>query len=276
MPHTNLTKSIDEMIDDLFAEKVVKSEMPSNLDVASQAKTTADAVVNSAPKGQSDDSRGAGRPKQISDVPDTDEDGKRAGSYDGDITEQKKPEDQPEASQVKMGGQDKGSQKTEKPEGAPFSKSVDQAEWEEFQTFKEEKRQRKEEKKLKKAQEEQADLIKSVVKKATASFAKENEDLKKSLAETQELVKAMAERPQRRKSVEGIQALEKSQSEEPKGPQSFSKSEMLDVAEELVAKSLANKDMAFRDDHLIELENTGFIFDQRARKMLEDACSKKK
>lgn len=247
-----LTKSIDAMVDELFAEQVEKS-----IDIAKDAKTTADAAVNQAPKAQDDAARGAGRPKQISDVPDKDEDGKRAGEYDASITEKAKEQDQAEASQVKPG---------------PMMKSISEQEYAEFQAFRKAQEDKQKEETLKKAREEQKDLIKSAVREATSTILKENEELRKSLTETQELVKSMAERPQRRKSIDNIQALEKSQRDEEKTETTFSKSEMLDVAEELVMK----KSQDFKDDHLIELENTGYIFDVRARTALENALKNKK
>lgn len=265
MSKENLNKSIDAMIDELFAEKIDKS-----LDVASMASTTADAVVKQAPKAQNDDSRGAGRPKQISDVPETDEDGKRAGEYDASISQDQKASDQPEASQVKMAGQDKGAQTADK---GPMMKSISADEYAQFEAFKKAQTAKAEDEKLKKAQEENKNLLKAVVKEATAQITKENEQLRKSLEETQSLVKAMAERPQRRKSIDGIQSLEKSQRDEDKQEQTtFSKSEMLDAAEELVMK----KSTSFRDEHLIELENTGYIFDPSARSALENFVKNKK
>ena len=87
-----MNKSIDAMIDELFTEAPVEK----SIDISKDAKTTADAAVNQAPKGQDDDKRGAGRPKQISDVPKTDTDGKRDGKYDDDITENDGKEMSPE------------------------------------------------------------------------------------------------------------------------------------------------------------------------------------
>lgn len=271
----DLTKSIDSMIDDLFTDKVQKSEQPANLNPG-KPSTKADEVANAAPKSQDDASRGAGRPAQISDVPNVDEDGKRAGKYDDDIAKKQAEEENEEGKKqadAKRSDQTMGRQEADK---GPMVKSVSAEEYAEFQAFKKAQSEKAQEEVLKKNRDEQKDLIKSAVKEATASIIKENADLKKSLAETSELVKAMAERPQRRKSIEGLQALEKSQSEAPKGPENFSKSEMLDVAEELVAKSAANKDMIFRDDHLIELENTGFIFDPKARAHFENALKNRK
>jgi hypothetical protein len=276
----DLTKSIDSMIDDLFAEKVQKSEDASNLNPG-KSSTRADQETNAAPKSQDDVSRGAGRPNQISDVPNTDEDGKRAGKYDEDIAKKQAEEENEEGKKqadAKRSDQTMGRQVSEKPAGAPMAKSISAEEYAEFQAFKKAQAEKSREEVLRKAKEDQRDLIKSAVKEATSALAKENSDLKKSISETNELVKAMAERPQRRKSIEGLQALEKSQGDTPaaQGPQPFSKSEMLDVAEELVMKSHANKDMLFRDEHLIELENTGFIFEKRAREHFENALKGRK
>jgi hypothetical protein len=265
MSKENLNKSIDAMIDELFAEKPVEK----SLDVASLASTKADQVADKAPKAQKDEARGAGRPKQISDVPQNDMDGKREGDYDDSIAAKQKEDEPDETDQVKTSDQTKGKQDKSQ---APMMKSISAEEYAQFEAFKKAQAEKAQEEVLKKTQESQKDLIKAVIKEATASISKENEELKKSLSETQELVKAMAERPQRRKSIDGLQALEKSQSDEDQGPQAFSKSEMLDAAEELVMK----KSTDFRDDHLIELENTGFIFDNRARTVLENHLKKRK
>ena len=64
-----LNKSIDSLIDDLFTDTVEKGDA---LNIAGDAKTTADAAIAAAPKMQDDAARGAGRPAQISDVPNTD------------------------------------------------------------------------------------------------------------------------------------------------------------------------------------------------------------
>jgi hypothetical protein len=58
----DLNKSIDTLIEDLFAEPVQKGE---NFEVANAAKTTADAAIAAAPAFQDDASRGAGRPNKF-------------------------------------------------------------------------------------------------------------------------------------------------------------------------------------------------------------------
>lgn len=275
----DLTKSIDTMIDELFA----KSEGAENLNPGKMSNT-ADEAVSQAPKGQMDEARNAGRPAQISEVPQVDTDGKRAGKYDDDITK-KGPDSGDENEEGKKQADAKRSDQTmgkqiKDGEGvrAAMGKSISDEEFAEYQSLKKAKAQKEQEETLRKAREQQSDLIKSAVREATSAIAKENEELRKSLKETNELVKAMAERPQRRKSIDGIQALEKSQGAEgaARGPETLSKSEMLDIAEELVMKSKADKDMLFKDEHLIELENTGFIFDPRARAAFENAVKNRK
>lgn len=279
----DLTKSIDSLIDDLFAETVKKSEGAENLNPG-HSSTKADEVANAAPKAQKDEARGAGRPAQISEVPQVDTDGKRAGKYDDDIAK-----DTPEAGEENEEGKKQADAKRSDQtmgkqikdgEGVSVSlgKSISPEEYAEYQAFKKAKAEAKADESLRKAQERNADLIKSAVREATASIVKENAELRKSVQETRDLMKAIADRPQRRKSIDGIQTLEKSQGDAPaaQGPQSLTKSEMLDVAEELVMKSTANKDMIFRDEHLIELENTGFIFDKRAREHFENAVKNRK
>ncbi len=270
-----LTKSIDSLIEDLFAEPVTKAG--ENFEVANASKTTADAAIASAPKAQNDDSRGAGRPKQISDVPENDEDGKRDGQYDGSIAAGQGEEENEEAkkqaksidqttSAGRMGG-DKPKMKDPR-----LTKSVTDEEYAEFQAFKKSKEdEAKKADELKKSEEikksedlkkaELQNLIKSQVEAAIQPVKKENEELKKSLGESQALIKAMAGQPQRSKSVTGIEALEKSQPEST-GPQEFTKSEKLDAAERLVMKK------AIPMEAVVELSSTGTVYNPEWRKMI--------
>ena len=270
----SLEKSIDSMIDELFSED---TEINKSHDISHDSKTTADAVVSKAPKAQDDASRGAGRPKQISDVPKVDMDGKRDGEYDEDIASDKDKEKQPE--EAKKQADDKRSDQTMKDsKGSDMpmvKKSVSDEDWAEFEEFKKAKAEKAQEEKLEKAKKEQEDLIKSIVEDATKDLRAENEELKKSLNEQVALTKAMAERPERRKSINNIAALEKSarpETQEAPKQEYFSKSEMLDVAEDLALnKSISG----FKVDHVTELENTGFIYEDAARKILEDEVRKR-
>ncbi len=249
MTTENLTKSIDSMIDDLFAEEIVEVVEKSMIKDLKPQKETAD-EGEKPPKGQDDDSRGAGRPKQISDVPNKDTDGKRAKEYDKDITEKKTEKDgkNPEQSQVQP--------------PKDMKKSVSDEEWTEFQEFKKSQVEAAKAEELKKAVEAQTDLIKSAVIEATAGIKDELIKANGKIDEQEELIKAMANKPQRSKAVTNVQAMEKSARVEAQ-PEALSKSEILDVAEDLAMnKKLTN-------EHVIELENTGHIYDAEARGVLE-------
>lgn len=271
-----LNKSIDALIDEIFVDETVEK----SIDIAGDSKTKADEVANKAPKGQKDEARGAGRPQQISDVPQTDEDGKRAKDYDKDIKERDNvEEDSPEADQVKEMNQikAKGGDDASKPKTAPFKKSngeeISEEEYNEFLAFKKSQEDAKAEE-LKKAEEnKQNDLIKSIVEKTVekvkAGYEQKIEGLQKSLNEQTEMVKAMAEAPVRAKTITNIEALEKGQGEGTPQPETFSKSEMLDAAEELC------KSGQLEVDHVVELDNNGYIYDQRARQVLESYLAKK-
>lgn len=246
---SDLNKSIDSLIDELFAEPVEKSNMIKD---QKPQKETADEAVNAAPKSEKDEKRDAGRPKQISEVPQTDTDGNRAGEYDGKIaaehTDAKKKED----SQVEVPQQMKKSENT-----------LTDEEVAEYRALKKAKKQERKAEDLRKAQTMQVDLIKSAVIEATSGLRKENEDLRKSMEEQGNLIKSMANKPQKSKAVTNVQAVEKFQKSSSGSGNTFSKSELLDVAEDLV------KSKQLTVEHVIELENNGFIYDNEARRVLE-------
>ena len=123
----DLNKSIDSLIDAFFvdAEDVQKSDYSQ---ISDDSCTTADKAIASAPMGQDDATRGGGRPAQISDVPKTDEDGKRAKNYDSDISENEdKEEGTDEDDQVcavdQVSSKGRISSKPNAPKVAPFVKS---------------------------------------------------------------------------------------------------------------------------------------------------------
>lgn len=256
-----LKKSIDAMIDELFTEE---ENVEKSIDIAKDAKTTADAAVNAAPKGQDDEKRGAGRPKQISDVPKVDEDGKRAGNYDADIKERDGKEDENEEAKK----QAKEKNQVKKSEEPVVEEILTKSEKEELEAFRAEKQAKETELKKAEVKKEQEDLIKSVIDQTASRYEAKIENLQKSLNEQVKLVKAVANAPQRAKSVTNINALEKSSNNEKAAANSFTKSEMLDVADKLF------KSGKLRDTHVIELENNGFIYDENARKTLEDELKK--
>lgn len=269
-----LTKSIDTLIEDLFAEPVTKAS--ENFEVASASKTTADAAIASAPKMQDDASRGAGRPKQISDVPANDQDGKRDGQYDASIASAQSEEENEEAKkQAKSIDQTSSAgHMGEKPKmkDPRLSKSLTDEEYAEFEAFKKAKADEtkkaddlKKSEELKKADDlkkaEFQSLIKAEIEAAIQPVKKENEELKKSLGESQALIKAMAGQPQRSKSVTGIDALEKST---PEGTetQEFTKADKLDAAERLVMKK------ALPMEAVVELSSTGTVYNPQWREMI--------
>lgn len=247
----DLNKSIDSLIDQLFTESETVEKADMIKDDKPQSET-ADEAKAKIPTAQDDDKRGAGRPKQISDVPKVDTDGKRAKDYDDDITESKKDSDGKTSEQDQV-----------KPSSEMVKKSLSVEEFEEYQELKKAQLKIIEAEALKKARDEQVDLIKSAVSQAVSKITEENAELRKSLSEQSELIKAMANKPQRAKAVTNMAALEKSSSA-PKG-NSLSKSDLLDVAEELVKSSRGT----FTVEHAIELENNGFIYDAEARSLLE-------
>lgn len=285
----DLTKSIDSLLDEVFAEPETTEK---SIDIAKDAKTTADAVMSQVPASQDDASRGAGRPKQISDVPKNDQDGKRDGQYDASIAQAHGDEENEEAKkQAKAVDQCSSAghmaQSPKAPRSAPFKKSdgseITEEDFRKFEAF--EKAQKEEAEKakaeeLRKSEElakaerkrETESLIKSAVEAATSKISKENEELKKSLNETQALVKAMASQPMPAKSVtsiQGLQSLEKSERPEDKGPETFSKSEILDAAMDLAMKGQISSEA------VSEIEMTGRVHDASARQKIELHLQKK-
>ena len=272
----DLNKSIDSLINSFFDESVEKAG--ENFEVANAAKTTADAAIAAAPKAQDDAARGAGRPKQISDVPDSDTDGKRDGQYDASIAaaigeienEEAKKQAKP-VDQLSAAGHLGNKPAMKDPR---LSKSITDEEYAEFQAFKKaqaETKEKERQEELKKSEDlkkaETQALIKSAIDSALTPFRKENEELKKSLNESQTLIKAMASQPMRAKSVTGIDVVEKS-SRESGESQEFTKADKLDAAERLVMKK------AIPMDAVIELENTGSVYRQDWRKLIEQELEK--
>jgi len=265
----DLIKSIDGLIDDLFSEDEATVEKSMIKDHKPQDETADEAKAKTPGYGQDDDKRGAGRPKQISDVPKTDTDGKRAKDYDDAIAEKnengKKKEDDQVTPPKDMKKSDSEEEKVIlKSDELDRTTTLTKSEWEEFRTWKAEKQELAKSEEMKKAEAAQADLIKSAVLEATKGLKEENDALKKSLEEQGELIKAVANKPQRKKSVTNIEALEKSGSKNSNQPSAAEqKAVALDVAEELVKSGKLSL------EHAVELENTGFIYDAEPRRVLE-------
>ena len=265
MSQESLNKSIDDLIDQVFAEDIEKS-----IEIAKDAQTKADSAVSKAPKGQKDEARGAGRPAQFSDVPQNDQDGARAKEYDSSISEKGKEKDVEEASQVKEMNQikAKGGQDATAPKVTPFKKSLSDEDMAELEAFRKSKKDNEVEELRKAEAQKTEDLIKSVVErtaeKVNAQNREEIEGLKKSLNEQLTLTKAIANTPVTAKSITGIEQLEKSAPDaENAQPEAFSKSEAKDLAVEAFQKGIIT------EDHAIEMDNNGFIYDESARKDFE-------
>lgn len=259
-----LNKSIDELIDSILCsdEEATDNVEKGQSDEGLKPQTKAD-DVKPGEKVEDDEKRNAGRPKQISDVPDNDEDGERDGEYDADITTESSDGKNPEQKQV------------EPP--AAMKKSLTDAEYAEYQSLKKAKEAASKADDLAKAQKAQVDLIKSAVSEALKDVRAENEALKKSLEEQGELIKSIANRPQKPKAVTSVQALEKSFAGEGQTQvqqkQTLSKSEILDVATEMVEKGICKGE--FTLEHVSELELTGGIYDTHAKAALEKEVMKR-
>jgi hypothetical protein len=251
----SVTDAIDSLIDELFEDEAVAKSM---IKEDKPEKETADEALAAVPKAEKDEKRKAGRPEQISEVPQIDTDGDRSGKYDEKIA------------QKHTDGSKKEDEQVEVP--ALMKKSLSLDEYEDYMALKKARKIAEHAEILEKARKEQTDLIKSAISEATLGMRKENQELRKSLQEQSELIKSMANKPQRSKSITSMQALEKFEKSQTSSSASMSKAELLDIAEELV-KSKRNE--GFTMEHAIELENTGYIFDPAARAMLEREVSRR-
>jgi len=253
-----LNKSIDSLIDELFVDEDPEAQAVSGDDIEKAdmikdqkpQEETADEAMKKVPGYQKDEYRNAGRPKQISDVPQKDKDGRRGSEYDDSITEEKSNKD----------GKNPEQSQTQPPKF--MRKAFTEEEYDEYQDLKRAKQDSEDSERLEKAKKEQSDLIKSAVTEAVEGFKSQNNDLQKKIENQGELIKSMANKPQRARAISNISALEKSSS--PDGqPQAMDKKDLLDIGEELY------KSGKLTVDHVIELENTGYIFEDEARRVFE-------
>jgi hypothetical protein len=288
-----LKKSMDQLIEEFFAEEEAtaseevkksepkaeekKEEGTATLEKASdaisqiigepkQAKeesdpnktpaTLADSSDNNIKEKSEDDEKNGkkrGRPNDLSQMSMRDmSTGESKGSYDASIAEAAVSPAKAEDSQVSP------PEHMKKAETVEISK-------EEYEALKKSAEENKKAEELKKAEVVKADterLVKSAVESATAEIRKEKDEIAKKLEETTILVKSFLKQPKPRKSISSVAALEKGGYE---GEQAkvFSKSEMLDAAEELVK----SKELTMED--VIELENTGTIHDKSKRAAVE-------
>lgn len=278
-----LDQKIEQLTDELLKGYSSKKH-PKNINISGDASTTADQAVSQVKKAANDDSRGAGRPKQISDVPDKDQDGKREGKYDATITENEDKEDEPDETkqspsldQVNEKGHKKVNAKA--PDMRPFKKA-DEKELDElkksfalFQKFQE--FETKAEEKITIPLAEYEELIKAKTKEKEETLSKgeigttQNEELVKSLSaltakfdEQSVLLNKIAKTPTAAKSITNINALEKSIGEEAQET-TFTKSEVADALDELVK---ANK---LPDTAALEYDFMGSLHNPKYRAIVE-------
>jgi len=211
------------------------------------SKETADEVK--AKKSPEDPESKTRRPLGISDVPDSDQDGNRAKGYEHiQYAQGETPNTGPKGTYAK-------------------SYTISQEDFDMLQEAKEAKKQQA----ISKANSDQELLIKSAVGEAVSGLKEENQDLKKTLEETLTVVKSLSKRPQIRKSISNIQAVEREfGSKDPNDaqPEHFTKSEMLDAAVDLC------KAGKIKDVDVTELEMTGRIYDPEVRRALEKELKK--
>lgn len=260
----DLKKSVDALLDELFAEETVEKsdaihqiigEPKQSKFEEQKAETLAD-QVKPKESSEEDEKNGKkrGRPDDLSQMSMRSPDGESKGSYDASITSPSK----------------------EPAHETTVAKSETSKEIEELKTQIEELKKaidakakaEKDEEDLQKANQEKADLIKSAVEQATSGLKKENDELKKSMKETADLIKAMSKRPKPRQSISSVEVIEKSIGDSTE-PKHFSKSEMLDAAEELC------KSNKLTVEDVIELEDTGNIFSAAKRQILENYIQSK-
>lgn len=245
-----LVKSIDSFVDEFFAKS--EAELPKAA-IAEESKTTADAVVGEAPAPKKDDKD---RPKQLTDVPQIDTDGKREGNYDADITT-KTGEIEPE--EVKANAVPETLTKSEKEELEAFRKAKKEAE---------EASKKDDSKKLIKS------VIMGAVEKVSNEFVTEIEALKKSFNEQSDLIKSLSAQPKVAKSITNVSALEKSEKEVPLN-KSLSRKEYKDMAMD-AAESLSKSMPEYvNEDHICEIDMTGRVADPRVAALIEAEVNKK-
>ena len=196
-----------------------------------------------------------GRPAETHYVPDVDDELSDGLGYNNVQFETAKIEDADEESEPHADENDEDVKKVKK--GFLISKSDYEL------LLRAKKMMQKRE--LEKSMKMQETLIKSVVSNELQSLKHENEELKKMIKETNSMMKSFGSRPQERKSVANVTALNKSfvNRDEIESPQQFSKSEILDATERLV------KSGALPVNALIEIERSKHIENPMHRKLIE-------
>jgi len=232
------------------------SSSKGNLDPA-PAKTSDESLSELKEKTEDDEKAGKkrGRPDDISSWETRPADGGTDNrQYDAEIASSSTDASKPEDSQVKF--PEMTMKKSETEDNVTLSKE----EYEKLKKTFEDSEKAKEDEKLAKAKQEQTDLIKSAVSEATA-------DLREKLEKANVTIEKLASRPRQQKSISSVAVIEKGgyESTQSEQPQTFKKSEVLDVIEVLVK----SKDLTM--EQAIEYETTGTIVNSEARRKVERA-----
>lgn len=271
MNQDEIKKSAQALLDELFESDTEIQEIEEPIE---KAKQTADAAIAEAPETQDDAKRGAGRSKEITDVPKKDKDGKRDGKYDDDITENKDKEDQPEETKDQSKVMDQTTKRQDKaspaPDMAPFKKAISDEEFAEYQELKKAKEDAERIEEIKKTQAEEGESLKKAMAEVIEPLKKAFDELKKENQEQADLIKAISNRPVATKSITSVEQLEKAADPRSAGPETFSKSEVADVIDDLVIKGVIG------DKYVIEYEMDGNISNPAVKKLIEDKLLGKK
>lgn len=280
-----LNKAISTLVDETFPE--LKKAREANPDVT-DSKTTADAALATVPGSKNDKSRGAGRPKEISDVPNKDEDGARAKEYDSAIKSRDDDEEEnPEAKkqsrsidQTTTTGHS-GDKKPTAPKMAPFIKKGEDFEksYERFTLFEQFRKSEATtaettttevvQKAVEEAPKEEVlsksdDLMKAMVEKETSELKKTVETLTTFANEQAVLLKSIGAKPMPSKAISDVQAIEKSIQPEVGNSTHFSKAEKLDAAFELAKAGKISVDV------VSELEMLSTVSDNSAKQQISN------
>ena len=261
MEQKDLEKAVDKIVEDLFTENEEKKPLEKGME--GNPPVSPDSAP--APEASKDETARADFPAQINSF-----DEKTGKIKDKEFKAVQQPgadqEKTPEANQVPAVG---------------MKKSVEVSA--EDYDFLQKAKKAQEEEVMKKARQDQVDMIKSAVSEAMARILKENQELKKSMGETKDMVSKIASQPKQPKAITDVlEPINKSQEAAPaEGVEPMNKAMIQEVANEL-AKSRDVPEFAI--EHAIEVERSfqhpqipdGYIGDQFAMQALKTALLRKK
>lgn len=271
MSREKLQKSVSDKVDEYFAkpESTPEDKPEDKPDEAVEKAVKKDPMNTGGSKGKADDGEQPkkpkdeedgerGRPKDPSKMSSRDSQGDAKMEYDKDVASPaKKPSHETTVAK---------SEKDEKEDSETREISK-----EDYEFLQKAKKKDKEEQ-LQKMQKEQIDLMKSAMVDVIKPIEERLEKSEKENSELKELVKSISNKPRSRKSIANIQAIEKGfgANEDSETPETFSKSEKIDAAEELFKKG------HMRMEDVTEVEMTGTLEDPRKRALVEQQLSGKK